>query len=313
MILQDKTVRLILAKSDTGAGKKGAEMGPDALLEALSKLGVHFDDVHTLEALQVDEDPNMTWCKHIETVSSNANRLSAAVEDSIHAGKTTIVFSGDHSNAVGGLTGFRLANPDARIGVIWIDAHADLHSPYTTPSGNMHGMPLAALTGLDNMSQAKHELSAKEIAAWNGLKAIGNYPQAKIEAKDIVFIAIRDAEPEEWHLIDEHKIQSFEPDYIREHGIYNVLNKSLDHLANCDTIYVSFDVDSMDPSMANGTGTPVADGLKRVEAEAVLKTLMHHPKTGMLEITEINPSLDSLAQKMAGLTAEILAYAFKNA
>ena len=89
MILQDKTVRLILAKSDTGAGKKGAEMGPDALVKSLSALDVQFDDVQTLEALQVEEDPNMTWCKHIETVSSNANRLSAAVKDSIHAGKTS--------------------------------------------------------------------------------------------------------------------------------------------------------------------------------------------------------------------------------
>lgn len=313
MTLQDKTLRLILAKCDTGAGKKGAEMGPLALVEELSKLDVNFDDVHTLEALQVDEDSGMTWCKHIETVSSNAERLGAAVKESILSGKSTIVFSGDHSNAVGGISGFRLAHPHARIGVIWVDAHADLHSPYTTPSGNMHGMPLAALTGLDNLSQAKRELSAQEIAAWNALKAVGDYPKAKIEAKDIVFIALRDAEPEEWHLIDEQKIKCYEPDYIREHGIYNVLNKSLEHLAHCDTIYVSFDVDSMDPSMANGTGTPVVDGLKRGEAEAVLKTLMHHPKTGMLEITEINPSLDSAGQKMATLTAEILAYAFKNA
>ncbi len=311
MIIQNQAVRLILAKCDTGAGKKGAEKGPDALMSELKKLEISFDDVHSLELENMNEDASMQFCKHIETVSNNAARLSEAVLESVQAGKKTFIFSGDHSNAIGGLSGFSNAHPDKTIGVIWIDAHADLHSPYTTPSGNMHGMPLAALMGADNVSEAKNVLSDKEVAAWNALKTVGVGPAPKIQPENLVFIAIRDAEPQEWHLIDQYNIKNFEPEYIKEHGIYNVINNSLKHLEHCDTIYVSFDVDSMDPNMANGTGTPVENGLSRAEAEAVLKTLVHHPKTGLVEITEINPSLDTMPHKMAVLTAEILALALK--
>jgi arginase len=311
MIIQNQAVRLLLAKCDTGAGKKGAENGPDALLAALKKHNIIFDDCLTLDALSVEEDPEMKFCKHVETVSSNAQRLNDAVIASVKDNKKTIVFSGDHSNAIGGLSGFVNAQPDKSIGVIWIDAHADLHSPYTTPSGNMHGMPLAALLATNNLSQVKNGLSEKEKEAWDNLKQTGGDTTPKISAKNIVFIALRDAEPEEWHLIDENNIKNFEPEYIKEHGIYNVINNSLKHLDHCDSLYVSFDVDSMDPSMADGTGTPVDNGLSKAEAEAVLKTLIHHPKTGLVEITEINPSLDTRPIKMAELTAEILASALK--
>ncbi len=311
MIIQNQAVRLILAKCDTGAGKKGAENGPDALLSELKKLNINFDDVQTVEVESVAEDVTMQLSKHIETVTNNALRLSQEVLNSAQTGKKTFIFSGDHSNAIGGLSGFSNAHPDKKIGVVWIDAHADLHSPYTTPSGNMHGMPLAALLGVDNNSEATHVLSEKEIAAWNALKSVGDGPIPKIHPENLVFIAIRDAEPQEWHLIDQYNIKNFEPEYIKEHGIYNVINNSLKHLEHCDTIYVSFDVDSMDPEMANGTGTPVDNGLSKAEAEAILKSFIHHPKTGLLEITEINPGLDSKPLKMATLTAEILASALK--
>jgi arginase len=311
MKIQNQAVRLILAKYDTGAGKKGAKMGPDALVKELEKLGVSFDDSHSVDGLFVEEDPSVQWCKYIETVANNSVILNNKVIDSIAEGKKTIIFSGDHSNAIGGLSGFVNANAEKRIGVIWIDAHADLHSPFTTPSGNMHGMPLAAMLGADNISQTKNTLNEKEIAAWENLKNIGECKQPKILPENIVFISLRDAEAEEWHLINEKNIKCFEPDYIKEHGIYNVINNCLKHLEKCDTLYVSFDVDSMDPSMANGTGTPVEDGLSKSEAEALLKTFIHHPKTGLLEITEINPGLDTLPLKMAELTAEILASALK--
>ncbi len=311
MTIQDKPVRLILAKCDTGAGKKGAQAGPQALLTELNNRHITFDDVISLEPIPVEESEDIRYCKHIETVKSNSENLSQAIVETVNANKLPVIFSGDHSNAIGGISGIKNAHPNKRIGVIWVDAHADLHSPYTTPSGNLHGMPLAAMLAQDNTKCAEHELNELEISNWNALKSIGQSASPKILGTDLVFIGIRDLEPEEWSLIDDLNIQYYDPDYIKEHGIYNVINNSVKHLEHCDLLYVSFDVDSMDPEMANGTGTPVPGGLSKTEAESVLKSLIHHPKLAALEITEINPSLDEKDQKMASLTADILAYAIR--
>ena len=128
----------------------------------------------------------------------------------------------------------------------------------------------------------------------------------KVKASDIVFIGIRDAEAEEWGLIDDNKILCFGPDDLKEHGIYYALNKAVAQLSTCDLIYVSFDADSVDPSIANGTGTPSPDGLTLNEAEAVFSFLMKLPNLGAFEITEINPSLDSGERKMARVMADLL-------
>lgn len=312
MIIQDKEVRLVLAKFDTGAGKKGAANGPESLLKALTGMNIDFDDVVRLENVPVTGNGAHPWCKNIEILTENSQKLSQLVFDAVKQEKLPIIFSGDHSNAIGGLSGLKCAYPDKRIGVIWVDAHADMHSPYTTPSGNMHGMPLAALLAIDNETNAKNQISELEKSAWDALKSLG--PSAimpKIFAQDLAFIGLRDAEKEEWSLIDEYKIRTFEPMDIKEHGIYYAINHALKHLQHCDHLYVSFDVDSMDPSLADGTGTPVKDGLTKVEAESVMKALLNHPKLAAFEITEINPGLDTKSQKMADLTAEILAFAIK--
>lgn len=312
MLIQDKDVRLILAKFDTGAGRKGAADGPEALLKELKRTGIEFDDVKKLENVPVTGNHNHPYCKNIEILSENSISLCKMIVEAVEDNKLPVIFSGDHSNAIGGLSGLKCAHPDKRVGVIWVDAHADMHSPYTTPSGNMHGMPLAALLGIDNSEMARNTVSETEKAAWDKLKALGKGAiQPKINSNDLVFIGIRDAEKEEWSLIEKLGIKTYEPDDIKEHGIYYAINHALKHLEACDLLYVSFDVDSMDPSMANGTGTPVEDGLKRVEAESVFKSLLNHPKLGAFEITEINPGLDTMSQKMAVLTAEIMSFGLK--
>lgn len=312
MLIQDKEVRLILAKFDTGAGKKGAADGPEALLNALKKSGIEFNQVGRLDNVPVSGNGEHPYCKNIETLTQNSTNLCQMVYDTCQAGQLPLIFSGDHSNAIGGLSGLKCAHPDKRIGVIWVDAHADLHSPYTTPSGNMHGMPLAALLGLDNAGDAHNKISDNEKQAWDKLKSVGpGTIVPKILSSDLVFIGLRDAEPEEWHLIDQYHIKFFEPEDFKAHGIYYAINHGLKHLEHCDLLYVSFDVDSMDPSLADGTGTPVNDGLSKVEAESVMKSLINHPKLGAFEITEINPGLDHKEKKMADLTSEILAFALK--
>lgn len=310
MAFKDKHIRLILSNYDIGAGKKGAASGPEALRKALSVLGLEFSHYKTLNTNgQVSDSDQFPNCKHIDAISEAAHVLSQEVQSAVLQGEFPLIFSGDHSNAIGGISGLKNAHPDKRIGVLWIDAHADLHSPYTTPSGNMHGMPLAALTSCDNLPLKRNEVSAAEAEAWNRLKTIGDQAiSPKIRPEDLVFIGIRDAEAEEWKLIDACSIKTFEPDDIRAHGIYHVLNESIAHLSGCDLIYVSFDVDSLDPEIAVGTGTTAPDGLKLNEAEGVFRTVMQLPNLAAFEITEINPGLDQGNRRMADVVAALFAY-----
>ncbi len=203
MPFKDKKIRLILSDFDIGAGKKGAALGPAALKGELKELGIEFSSWINLNSNGNHKSGfEYPYCKHIDAISEAALKLNNEIVQSVQKDETPLIFSGDHSNAIGGISGLANANPGKTIGVIWIDAHADLHSPYTTPSGNMHGMPLAALTGSDNLKNKKNELSIEEIAAWDKLKSVGGDEICpKIDTRNIVFIGIRDAEVQEWDLI----------------------------------------------------------------------------------------------------------------
>ncbi|MBP6910179.1 arginase family protein [Patescibacteria group bacterium] len=196
--------------------------------------------------------------------------------------------------------------PDKRLGVIWIDAHADLHSPYTTPSGNMHGMPVAVAMGFDkttaeevqkglaaqNLHGNVNTLTDSEAAQWDELCHLGGvYPMIKKE--DMVYIDIRDIENEEKWYIDTY-VKHFDGEYLQDHGIDHVVEHTLQHLNNCDMIYVSFDIDSIDGRIVRGTGTPVKDGLTQYQAQELLKALYKSEKLVSLEIVEINPLLDDV-------------------
>ena len=313
MAIKNQKIQVVVSNFEIGAGKIGASEGPLALIDALKQLDLEFESPILLNnnSNSISES-NTPFCKHIFEIEKASNLLNSEIENQLSQNKFPLILSGDHSNAIGGISGVKNAYPDKRIGVIWVDAHADLHSPYTTPSGNMHGMPLAALISTDNMKFQKNQISEQESEAWNRLKSIGSKSIApKIKPEDIVFIGIRDAEKEEWGLIEEFGIKTFEPHDIKEHGIFYAINNALKHLEPCDLIYVSFDVDSMDPSISIGTGTTSPDGLSFVEAEAVFKSFLNHPKLVAFEITEINPSLDQEGDKMANVVASLLNYGLK--
>ncbi len=136
--------------------------------------------------------------------------------------------------------GIKAANPEKRLGVIWIDAHADLHTPFTTPSGNIHGMPLAMVAHLDNLDCQVNEPSQETLAYWGKIKRIGGaFP--KIQPQDIVFISVRDTEDPENFLIKKHGIKNFSTQEVREKGIETVAAETLKILAECEQIYISFD------------------------------------------------------------------------
>ena len=184
-----------------------------------------------------------------------------------------------------------MAKPKSKLGVIWIDAHADLHTPFTTPSGNMHGMPLAAVIGEDNQESKTHEVDEKTVKMWNELKGIGKI-MPKVLPEDIVFISLRDYEKEEKALIEKYGMKVITTGELRRIGAENVSRKVLRYLSDCTDIYVSFDVDSLDASISKGTGTPVSNGLKEREAEDLISKFMQNRKVCCFEITEVNPTLD---------------------
>jgi arginase len=231
------------------------------------------------------------YAKRIQGLCTMYERVSKAVSETLKSGLFPLVLAGDHSTSGGTIAGIKMAKPKNRLGVIWIDAHADIHSPYTTPSGNMHGMPLSTALAEDNLENQVHNPDPKTIELWNKLKNIGKI-QPKILPEDIVYIALRDYEKEEEHLIKKYNIKVIPVQEVRRKGVENVVRQTLLHLNNCDDIYVSFDVDSLDSSISRGTGTPVSNGLREREAEDLMASFVQNHKICCLELAEVNPTLD---------------------
>jgi arginase len=304
--------KVITVESDFGAGKKGAAKGPQALLQELQEADFSAFDVFNYTRLVPHEVPAKEETPHgrnIENIKNFQEKIVDNIQDILRLHKIPFIISGDHSSANALISGIKDFHANARIGVIWVDAHADLHSPYTTPSGNIHGMPIAALMGDDHREMAKNE--PKEITRnfWEILKKLGRRRiTPKIQGRDLVFIALRSTEEEEEKIITKEGIKVFRPDDIKQLGIEAVAEQTINHLHNCQYIYVSFDVDSLDTQYSVGTGTPVDDGLTLEQAKHLIRTFCNSDKLVGMEITEINPSLDEqrpMQQVIKGLVQDV--------
>ncbi len=291
-----KNIKLIEVPSEIGAGTRGASLGVDAIkiaaLDFMSNFFVHFpsEKIETENHL-LFEPIQSPYAKRINGVLIMYERVAKAVKETILGNFFPVVLSGDHSIAGGTIAGIKAAKPKSRLGVIWIDAHADLHTPYTTPSGNMHGMPLTASIAEDNEESKVHEPDEKTKKQWEQLKQFGKI-SPKILPEDIVFISLRDSEKEEKHLIEKYEMKVITTAELRRKGPENVVKASLRYLSECTDIYVSFDVDCLDSSITKGTGTPVTNGLREREAEDLVSKFMQNRKICCFEITEVNPTLD---------------------
>jgi len=291
-----RNIKIIEVKSEIGAGTRGASLGIDALkiaaLDFMSNFFVNFpSDIVETENNLLYEPIESPYAKRIKGVKQIYERVAKAVESNLKSGLFPLVLAGDHSSAGGTIAGIRMAKPKNRLGVIWIDAHADLHSPYTTPSGNMHGMPLAVSLAEDNKDCQVHQPDDQTIRHWEDLKNLGKICP-KILPEDVVFIALRDTEKEEDYILKKLGIKIIPVSEVRKKGVEHVVRQTLLNLKQCDDIYVSFDVDSLDSSISRGTGTPVPNGLKEREAEDLVASLMQNHKICCFEITEVNPTLD---------------------
>lgn len=294
--MRDERFKLITVESDFGAGKQGAALGPQALIEELKHLNFEKIDIYNhirLVPKPVKDATDTPHGKNIEIINNFQQKVCDNVVDTLKLGHIPFIFSGDHSNANALISGVKDFYANQRIGVIWIDAHADLHSPYTTPSGNIHGMPLAALMGKDHREMGRNEPKEITKQLWNNLKRLGRRNiTPKLQGSDIVFIALRSTEEEEERIIQKEAIKAFRPEEIVAKGIEQVADDALKHLSGCDYIYVSFDVDSLDSSLSVGTGTPVEHGLTLEQGIFLLKTFKEIQNLAGFEITEINPQLD---------------------
>jgi arginase len=304
-----KNVKFIEVKSEIGAGTRGASMGVDAIKIAALDYGSNmFKQIESTEIKTENhllfEPTKTTYAKRIGGILSIYERLANTVSQTLKKNGFPIVLAGDHSTAGGTIAGIKMAYPKQRLGVIWIDAHADIHSPYTTPTGNIHGMPIAVSLAEDNIANKMNKPDKETIDLWNRLKKVGGI-SPKITYKDIVYIGVRDVEPEETYLLKKHKVKTFTTAEVKRNGVEKIARDALAHLANCSIIYVSFDVDSMDSSISKGTGTPVRNGITEKEAGSLCVRLVQNEKVCCFEICEVNPTLDK-ENLMAENTFEIL-------
>ncbi len=304
-----RKIRLVEVRSELAAGTRGASMGIDAL--KIASIKRHSNFFMRFEPMSVKDenqllfgDPQFPFAKYGEGVYTMLTRVCDTISDLRKEGLFPIVLAGDHSTAAGTISGIKQADPDKRLGVIWIDAHGDFHSPYTTPSGNMHGMPLAIVSALDNMECEANDIEEETEALWERIKRIGGRGP-KISPSDVVFIGVRDTEAPEDYIIDKYGIKNFKTKEVNEKGVQQVAQEALDILKDCDQVYISFDVDSLDTSVSVGTGTPVPNGLSKDQAFDLNKELIKDKRVCCWEIVEVNPTLDT-ENRMAESAFDIL-------
>ncbi len=306
-----KDITFLLNPSEITAGTRGASLGPFALITAARKnrstlFGtspvVCMDDCNSL----LDKETEFKFAKNSDGLLTIFKELDKHISEIYSNCHFPFLLSGDHGSAGGTIAAIRNAFPAKRLGVVWIDAHGDIHSPYTTPSGNMHGMPLSTALNEDNIPCKVNEVSSEEKMLWDALKNIHGIAP-KISPEDLVFVSVRDTEEQEDAIIQRLGIKNYEVSEVRNKTANQVVVEILQKLEGCDLIYISFDVDSMDPQVtSHGTGTPVENGLFPEEAETIMKGLLESNKVCCVEFVEINPCLDEKKNEMAEVAFSIV-------
>jgi arginase len=278
---------------DMGADRRGVDMGPSAIRYAhlqheLEGLGYNVIDrgnvdVPIAEMCQVTE-PKL---KYIDCIVPMARRVAGAVATSVQGGRFPIVLGGDHSIALGSIRG---AAKQKKLGLLWIDAHADFNTAETTPSGNIHGMPLAALCGLGDRRLTQ---------LWDEVVPV-------IDPNHVAVIGVRDLDPGERQNLHETGVMVLSLEQIDRTGMYASVSHALDRISrDMDGIYLSFDVDSLDPRHAPGVGTPVSGGLTYREAHLACEMVAETGKLAGMDMVEVNPILD-VQNQTAHLAVELI-------
>lgn len=300
-MLENKNIRIIGVPSDLGASRRGVDMGPSALRIAnlgsrLVKIGYDVEDIGNVpvavrESLSEEHQKN----KFLNEILAFSKEIKSSTYKALKDGRVPLVIGGDHSLAIGSIAGVTsyYAEKKSRIGVIWIDAHGDINTPDTSPSGNIHGMPLGHAVGV----------GAKELLA------LGNH-HPMIDPSRSVLIGIRDVDAGERKLIRELGVRAFTMRDIDEMGMRAVTQEAIRIASNgtCG-FHLSFDIDSMDPSLAPGVGTASRGGLSYREGHLAMEIIHDSGKMLSMDIAEVNPVLD-ISNQTADLAVELAMSAF---
>jgi arginase len=286
-------VHIIGAPIDMGSGRRGVDMGPSAIRyaglgERLSQLGFTIVDEGNVVVAQPETAPiDHPHLKYLEPILDACEKLAAIVERASGPDDLPLVIGGDHSIALGSITGAVKAR--GPVGVIWIDAHPDFNTDQTTPSGNIHGMPLAALSGFGDKR----------------LVEIGGF-SPKISPAQIAIVGARDIDPGERDLLREAQVHVFTMKDVDRIGLSGAIAQALE-IATTGTngLHVSFDMDSLDPREAPGVGTPVRGGITYREAHLTMELIADSGKLTSLDVVEVNPILDQ-ENRTANLAVELI-------
>jgi len=293
-------IHVIGVPMDLGAGRRGVDMGPSAIriagvadrLRSLGHTVIDEGDVSTKgPELQKVHNEKL---KYLPEVVRACTLLASKVEKVTSSGGIPLVLGGDHSIAMGTIAGVAnyARSVNKNLGVLWIDAHGDFNTDKTSPSGNIHGMPLSASVGL----------GAVELTSIGG-------DFRKVDPKQVVLVAVRDLDEAEKKSIRQRGITIFTMEDIDKVGMSVVINRALRKLKGMDLLHVSLDLDAVDPELAPGVGTPVKGGLNYREAHLLMETLSGQGNMTSIEVVEVNPILDD-RNRSAELAVELVTSAF---
>jgi arginase len=274
-----RRVAIIGAELDLGAGRRGVDMGPSAIRyaglgERLAGLGIASEDwgnVYT--PLRETTDAGNPDARFLDQIRETCERIAVQVRAAADGGLVPLVLGGDHSVALGTLGG--LAAMDGPGGVLWFDAHGDLNTPATTPSGNVHGMPLAAALG----------------RAGAGFEA-DSWRLPTLVPEHVAVIGVRSLDPGEREVVRENGVAVYTISDIDRRGVEPVLREALERVSGAPFVHVSVDMDLVDPDVAPGVGSPVRGGVSYREAHLMMELVAESGLLGSLELVEVNPILD---------------------
>jgi arginase len=273
-------IRVIGAPMDLGADRRGVDIGASAIRYAdlngqLRRLGHEVHDVGNVVVPQPESQPlGDPHLKYLEPIVKVSQDLAKLVSDGLQAGEFPLILGGDHSIALGSIMG--VAQELRDVGVIWVDAHADFNTKETTPSGNIHGMILAALAGLGDPRLT-------DIGGWS----------PKINPQTIVIVGARDLDPGEVRLLKENQIHVFTMTDIDQRSMSEIMREAIAIASRArDGIHLSLDLDSLDPSEVPGVGTPVRGGLTYREAHLAMEMISSSGRLVSMDAVEVNPILD---------------------
>ncbi len=275
------TIRIIGVPMDLGAGRRGVDMGPSAiraanLHERIKALGYRVQDAGNVFTREPEErKPKDAKVKYLEEVLAACKEVADRVEKAQKDGATPLVLGGDHSVAIGTQAG--LARRSKRRGLLWFDAHADFNTSETSPSGNIHGMPVSAMLGLGDERLANFD-----------------QPGPKLDARNIVLVGLRSVDKAEANVLTDSRVTYYTMRDIDEMGMRNVIDEALQRSSKgVDELHLSFDLDVVDPRWAPGTGTTVEGGLTYRESHLAMELLADSGLLSSLEFVEVNPLLDT--------------------